>query len=260
MQNTDIEILESMLSKTDDFIQSDSQSIEGIQIHAINCVGFKTDSYDKYAMMHLFKQTRLLTYDTHALVKSLTNNRKHYASPTLFYTRRELRELAINIAYIYKDLTQEKPGNAAEDYFKHLLGKDKYSGGDRWSGKTRKEKIKNGLEYFGDVENIFKNPENFNNLHKPVHSAVLPWVSIVANPQNVAATTIGQTIIENSVEAILWTFITSKYYYNFVDRPEELATLEPYKAYIDEIWEGHLLSILGVTKGLNPIQPDTTRD
>ena len=257
MRNTGLEILESILSKTDDFIQSDSQSIEGIEIHAINKVDFKKDSYDKYTMMHLFKQTRLLTYDTYTLVKSLTNNQKHYASPTLFYTRRELRELAINIAYIYKDLTKEKPSNAAEDYFKHLLGKDKYSHGDRWSGKTRTEKITKGLEHFGDVESTFKGLENFSDLHKPLHSAVLPWVNIVANPQNVAATTIGETITVNSTEAILWTFITSKYYYNFVGKPEELATLEPYKTYVDEIWKGHLLTILGVTKGLNPIQTNT---
>ena len=208
-------------------------------------------------MMHLFKQTRLLAYDIYVLVKSLINDQKHYVSPSLFYACRELQELAINIVYIYKDLTEEKPGNVVKDYFKHLLGEDKYSNGDRWSGKTRRKKIIKGLEYFGDVENCFKNPEHFSNLHKPIHSAVLPWVSVVANPQSVAALTIGQIMIVNLTEAILWTFITSKYYYNFVGRPEELATLEPYKVYVDNIWEGHLLSILGVTKGTNLIQSST---
>ena len=158
--STAIEMLEDILLKTDKFIQSDSQSIQGIKVRAINHVNFEKESHDKYAMMHLFKQTRLVAYDAYVLAKSLYNDRKHYVSPSLFYTRRELREIVINSAYIYRDLNCKNPNNAAQNYFKHLLNDDAKinHSSDRWSGKTRTEKTEEGLEYYGDVLDHFKNP------------------------------------------------------------------------------------------------------
>ena len=54
-------------------------------------------------------------------------------------------------------------------------------------------------------------------------------------------------------ETIAWLFLASKYYYNFVNRPAELSNLKHYKTYIDSIWQGGLLSIIGIAKGVNPI-------
>ena len=118
--STAIEMLQDILLKTDKFVQSDSQSIQGIEVCAINHVNFNADSRDKYTMMHY---------------------------------------------------------------------------------------------------NILD----------------------------------GQMMMVSLTEAITWLFLASKYYYKFVNRPAELTGLEQYKTYVDSIWQGDLLSILNISKGLNPI-------
>ena len=243
--STAIEMLQDILLKTDKFVQSDSQSIQGIEVCAINHVNFNADSRDKYTMMHLFKQTRLVAYEAYVLAKSLHDDCKHYVSPSLLYTRRELRELVINTAYIYRDVDRNNPKYAAQKYFRLLLNdntKINHSS-DRWSGKTRADKFAEGIEHYGDVSDHFKNSENFDVLHKPIHSGVLPCVNIVANPHNILD---GQMMMVSLTEAITWLFLASKYYYKFVNRPAELTGLEQYKTYVDSIWQGDLLSILNI--------------
>ena len=131
-------------------------------------------------LMFLFMDARSAAYDTCVLAESLLTNDRHHSSRAIAASKRLLMENTIDYFYISesddsvaKQRVDFMPvAHAADDNEKkktEKVFKKKYKvdgRGDFWSGKSRKEKIKQGIEKYPPIGK----DTSFANMVKPTFS------------------------------------------------------------------------------------------
>ena len=144
--------LQEQLKYSKEFLSAVDETIDHIPYNA-------SDSIKQKILRFLFMDARSAAYDICVLAESLLTNDRHHFSRAIAASRRLIMENTIDYFYIsesddsvaeqrmdFMDVTNTPNGNEKKRKEKAFKKKYKVDGrGDFWSGKSRQEKIEQGI-------------------------------------------------------------------------------------------------------------------
>ena len=243
-QLSDLE-LQECLKYSRDFLSAVDETIKFIPYNA-------SDSTKQKILRFLFMDSRSATYDICVLAESLLTNDSHLFSRAIGAARRLLMENTIDYFYI-----SESDDSVAEQHmdFLHVANtpncnekkkaekafKKKYKvdgRGDFWSGKSRKEKIEQGIQKYPPIgnEKPFANTVKsiFDYLNEQVHGNTLVILYLTFDKHGEYAYEYrGQ--VAAGLQHLLFFYFLVHAYCNFNSRGSEIKRFDFYYSYFCDL-------------------------
>ncbi len=199
------------------------------------------------ALRKLFMDAREASYDICVLAESLLNDESHYFSRSIEYSARLLWDCTIDYFYIlesnesvtdrysaFLDIanSEKEIRKQMEEDFKKEYGKP---GRDFWSGKSRKEKIDQGInkQLNNNISNDGLN-RMFNYRNEHVHGNILMYSYWSFDKHGKHKDEYRGQIAAGLLNVFLF-YVVSCSYYEFTDRGFKKEHLEFYDTYIRNV-------------------------
>lgn len=202
----------------------------------------------------LFMDARTASYDICSLAESLSSNDSHHFSRAIEYSMRFIWEKTIDYFYIfevddpianpvaqrYLDFLDVVNTNDSDDRKeRHRAFKQKYGnpGSDHWSGKTREDKVTQGLnkqskEHWAQVSNV---RYLFGYLNEQVHGNILIGLYWDFDKHGKFEYVYRGQVVAGLLS--IWIFYTlSEAYCRFTGRRSEVGQFESYKSHVKPIF------------------------
>ena len=198
----------------------------------------------------LFMNARAASFDICVLAKSLLNDESHHFSHSIEYSARLLWECTIDFFYIiqsdesvtdrysdFLDITnsEKEIREQMENDFKKKYGNP---GRDFWSGKSRKEKIDQGLNKQSNIGEVSHNEtfqRTFNYLNEHVHGNILMGSYWSFDKHGDHEHEYRGQIASGLLHVMLF-YNVSRSYYDFTGRGFEKKHIEFYESYVHKLF------------------------
>ena len=234
--------LQEWLKYNKDFLSAVDETVELIPVNASHPTKQKI-------LRLVFMDARSAAYDICVLSESLLTNDRHHFSRAIEASRRLLMENTIDYFYISESdnsvskqrldfLNAVNTPDDNEKKKKEKAFKKKYKDterGDFWSGKSREEKIDQGLHKYPPVgkDTSFANVVKpmFAYLNEQVHGNTMVGSYFSFNKQEYADEYRGQVVLGLLTVSVLFYVLTHAYC-NFNGRGSEITRFDSYYSYI----------------------------
>lgn len=242
LQLSDSELKE-WLKYSKDFLSVVDETIELIPVNS-------SASVKQKILRFLFMDVRSAAYDICVLAESLLTNDRHHFSRSIEAARRLIMENTIDFFYISESddsvakqrldfmfVVHTKDDNEKKRKEKSFKKKYKTDGrGDFWSGKSRKEKVEQGMQKYPPLENeksfvgIVK--PTFDWLNERVHGNTMVALYFTFDKQGQYADEYrGQIALGLATLSLLFYLLTHAYC-NFSGRGSEIKRFDSYYSYV----------------------------
>ena len=238
--------MKEWLKYSKDLLSTVDETIELIPVNA-------SASTKQNILRFLFMDARSTAYDMCVLVESLLTNDRHHFSRSIEASRRLLLENTIDYFYIsesddsvakqrvdFMHVVNTKNDNERKRKEKAFKKKYKVNGrGDFWSGKSREEKVKQGIEKYPPIG---KN-ESFANMVKPtfsylnerVHGNTMVALYFTFNKQGAYADEYQRQVALALLTLSVLFYLLTHAYCNFNGRGSEIKRFDFYYSYVCDL-------------------------
>lgn len=201
-----------------------------------------SDSIKQKILRLLFMEVRSAAYDICVLAESLLNNETHFFSRSIEAARRQIFEDMIDYFYISESdnsVALQRTefllvvGTPDEKTFRKRYKIDKR--GDYWSGKSRKEKIEQGMQKYPPLcnERFLANivGSAFSTLNEFVHGNTMVALHLTLDKQGEYADEYrGQ--IGKGLAFVFYFYLVTHAYLNFNGSGSEIERIDFYFSYV----------------------------
>ena len=234
--------LQELLKRSRDFLSAVDEMIHLIPYNA-------SDSTKQKILRFLFMDARTAAYDICVLAESLLTNDSHHFSRAIGASRRLLIENTIDFFYIsesndsvaeqrmdFMHVTNTQNGKRKKKAEKAFKKKYKVSGrGDFWSGKSREEKIEQGIQKYppiGDDKSFANTVKSIlDYLNEQVHGNTIVILYLTFDKHGEYAYEYrGQ--VAAGIQHLLFFYYLVYAYCNFNGRESEIERFDFYYSYL----------------------------
>ena len=237
--------LQEQLKYSKEFLSAVDETIDYIPYNA-------SDSIKQKILRFLFMDARSAAYDICVLAESLLTNDRHHFSRAIAASRRLIMENTIDYFYIsesddsvaeqrmdFMHVTNTPNGNEKKREEKAFKKKYKVDGrGDFWSGKSRKEKIEQGIQKYPpmgnekSLANTMKSTIEY--LNEQVHGNTIVILYLTFDKHGEYAYEYRGQVAVGLQHLLLFYFLVHAYF-NFNDRGSEIKRFDFYYSYICDL-------------------------